>query len=87
MTGGVRGVGAVPTTMAGDDTVIRSARNAFMVLLVLLFAVSTYQFYTIGGLTTPIGVLWVAGVGTFYLSKWYYGRQATAGATEQTEKD
>jgi hypothetical protein len=73
--------------MAADDTVLRSARNAFMVLLLLLLAISTYQFYTIGGLTTPVGVLWVAGAGAFYLSKWHYGRQNDDDAVAQTEKD
>jgi hypothetical protein len=57
-----------------DDTVLRSARNAFLVVLVLLVALSTYQFYTIGGITGPIAAIWVAAAGTFYLSKWHYGR-------------
>jgi hypothetical protein len=61
-----------------DAIVLRSARNAFLVVLLLLVGVSTYQFYTIGGITGPIAVLWVAGAGAFYLSKWYYGRRDPA---------
>jgi hypothetical protein len=66
-----------------DDAVLRSARNAFMVLLLLLLAISTYQFYTVGGLSTPVAVLWVAGAGVFYISKWHYGRQSGAAETEK----
>lgn len=88
MTGGITVVHAVAGAMPADDAVLRSARNAFMVLLLLLLAISTYQFYTTGGLTRPVGVLWVAGAGTFYLSKWHYGRQDSDDAVaEQTEKD
>jgi hypothetical protein len=73
--------------MPADDIVLRSARNAFLVLLVLLLGISTYQFYTTGGLTTPIALLWVAGAGVFYLSKWRYGRQTGGDTPTQTEKD
>jgi len=59
-----------------DDVVmLHSARNAYLVVLVLLVAISTYQFYTFGGLSDPIAVLWVAGAGSFFLSKWYYNYQ------------
>lgn len=88
MTGGVTVVRPVAGAMPADDAVLRSARNAFMVLLLLLLAISTYQFYTIGGLTRPVGIMWVAGAGSFYLSKWHYGRQdSDAAVAEQTEKD
>jgi hypothetical protein len=60
--------------MPDDQVVLRSARNGYMILLVLLFAISTYQFVTIGGITPPIILLWVAAAGVFYASKWYYGR-------------
>ncbi len=74
--------------MPADDIVLRSARNAFLVLLLLLLAISTYQFYKFGGPTMPVGVLWVAGAGAFYLSKYHYGRKDSGDATgEQTEKD
>jgi hypothetical protein len=58
-----------------DDVVLRSARNAFLVVLLLLVGISTYQFYTIGGITSPVAAIWVAAAGAFYLSKWHYGRQ------------
>jgi len=81
----VTGARAESGTMPADDAVLRSARNAFGVVLVLLFAISTYQFYTIRGVTRPIAVLWVAAAGVFYLSRYYYRRQAAGGA--ETEKD
>ncbi len=58
-----------------DDIVLRSARNAYLVVLLLLVGVSAYQFYTIGGITGPVAVIWVSAAGAFYLSKWYYQRQ------------
>jgi hypothetical protein len=72
-----------------DRTVLRSARNAFGVMLLVLLGISTYQFYAIGGVTTPVALLWATGAGVFYLSKYYYGRQATdtAEPATQTEKD
>jgi hypothetical protein len=68
--------------MPADDVVLYSARNAFGVVLLLLFAVSTYQFYTIRGVTRPVALLWIVAVGVFYLSKYYYGHQSG-----ETEKD
>ena len=66
-----------------SDEVLRSARNAFLVLMVLLVAISTYQCFSFGGVTDPVAVMWVVGAGAFYASKWYYGRGAdpTAGET------
>ena len=61
-----------------DDIVLRSARNALLVVFLLLVAVSTYQFYTMGGITSPVAAIWVAAAGVFYLSKWYYGRRDPA---------
>jgi hypothetical protein len=61
--------------MPADDIVLLSARNSFLVLLLLLLAISTYQFYTIRGVTNPVAAMWVTAAGVFYLSKWYYGRQ------------
>jgi hypothetical protein len=57
-----------------DDVVLRSARNAYLVVLVLLVGLSAYQFYTIGGITNPVAAIWATAAGGFYLSKWYYGR-------------
>lgn len=51
---------------------MRAARNAFLVLLIVLFAVSVYQFITDGGFLA--GALWILGVVVFYGSKYYYKR-------------
>jgi hypothetical protein len=59
----------------GDD-VLRSARNAYLVVLLLLVGISVYQFVTIGHITAPIAAVWIAAAGVFYLSKWYYGRES-----------
>jgi hypothetical protein len=59
----------------GDD-VLRSARNAYLVVLLLLVGISVYQFVTIGRITAPIAAVWIAAAGVFYLSKWYYGRES-----------
>jgi hypothetical protein len=72
--------------MPDDDIVLLSARNSFLVLLLLLLGISTYQFYTIAGVTAPVAAMWVTAAGVFYLSKWYYGR-GEATATSTTEKD
>jgi hypothetical protein len=69
-----------------DDNVLRSARNAYLVVLLLLVAISAYQFFAIGGITRPVAAIWVTAAGVFYLSKWYYGRQG-AGASPGTGKD
>jgi hypothetical protein len=72
--------------MPDDDIVLLSARNSFLVLLLLLLGISTYQFYTIRGVTRPVAAMWITAAGVFYLSKWYYGRQTDA-STATTEKD
>jgi hypothetical protein len=63
---------------------MRSARNAFLVLLVVLVGISTYQFYSFGSITAPVAVMWVVGAGTFYASKWYYGRSDGADGTGES---
>lgn len=68
--------------MPPDDVVMRAARNAFLLLLLALVVISTYQFATTGGLAPEIGAIWVVGVGTYYGSKWYYGRQTDATSAE-----
>lgn len=77
--------------MPADDAVLRSARNAFLVVLVLLLAISIYQFVTLGTVSTAVLLLWAAGAGVFYASKVYYRRQDETLATEsesiETESD
>lgn len=76
--------------MPDDDIVLRSARNSFLILLLVLLGFSTYQFYSFGGVTTPVAAMWITGAGVFYLSKYYYGRQKSSEAdmtVAQTEKD
>jgi len=65
-----------------DDIVLQSARNAYLVVLLLLVGISAWQFYTIGGITNPIVAIWIAAAGVFYLSKWYYGRQESEDTQE-----
>lgn len=65
--------------MPADESVLRAARNAYLLILLALVAVSTYQFVTTGGLAPEIAAIWVVGVGTYYGSKWYYGRQGDDG--------
>lgn len=57
-----------------DIIMLQSARNAYLVVLLLLVGLSAYQFYTTGGITDPVAALWIVAVGVFYASKWYYGR-------------
>jgi len=70
--------------MPADDLVLRSARNAFLALLLVLVAISIYQFITVGSVTPAIAVVWVTGAGVFYVSKWYYGRDGGAEAAAET---
>lgn len=57
------------------DSPMRAARNAFMVLILVLLGLSVYQFVFVeaGGLTIP--ALWTLGVVVYFLSKLYYDRQ------------
>lgn len=76
--------------MAVDEVMLRAARNAYLLILIALVAVSTYQFVTIGGLAPEIAAIWVVGVGTYYGSKWYYGSResgADDAATDGGESD
>lgn len=66
-----------------DDVVLRSARNAFLALLLVLVAVSTYQFVTIQRITPELAAVWITGAGAFYASKWYYGRQPAADTDDE----
>lgn len=59
--------------MPVDDPVMRSARNGYLVLILVLLGLSIYQFVTDGGFLA--GALWVVGVAVFYVSKYYYQRQ------------
>jgi len=61
--------------MVEADPVMRAARNAFLVVILLLLGVSTYQFFTIDSITRPIALLWIVAVLAFYGSKHYYRRQ------------
>lgn len=61
--------------MPVDLDLLRAARNAFLLILVTLVAISVYQFFTLGRITTVVAVVWIVGAAGFYGSKWYYGRQ------------
>lgn len=52
--------------------VLRSARNGYLVLIVLLVVISIYQFLQVGTVRPSIAILWIVGAGTFYLSKYKY---------------
>ena len=56
--------------MDATDPRMLAARNGFIVLFVVLFGVSVYQFVTDGGFLA--GSLWVLGAAVFYVSKYYY---------------
>lgn len=70
--------------MAVDDIVMRSARNGYLVLILVLLVLSIYQFLTGGGFLA--GGLWVVGVAVFYASKYYYRRQEGAEESEGVEE-
>lgn len=72
--------------MAADD-VLRSARNAFLALLLVLVVVSTYQFVTIQRITPELAAVWITGAGVFYASKYYYGRQGDETDGDASESD
>jgi hypothetical protein len=67
--------------MAVDETVLRSARNAFLALMVGIIVVGIYQFATAGRVSVAVAAIWVLGAATFYASKYHYGR-SNAAATE-----
>ena len=59
-----------------DDAVLLSARNGFLVCILVSLAVGVFQIAQQG--TASLGILatWVAGVLAFYGSKLYYDRRA-----------
>lgn len=61
--------------MAKVDPVMQAARNGFLVLIVVLLAVSVYEFVYVdqSGLTVP--ALWTLGAVVYFASKYYYERQ------------
>lgn len=66
--------------MAVDETVLRSARNAFLALMVGIIAVGLYQFVTAGRISLAVAAIWVLGAATFYGSKFHYGRSGDDGS-------
>ncbi len=62
--------------MEMDDPAMLAARNAFLVLIVVLFAFSVYQFAFVRDATPTGAVLWALGAGVFYFSRYYYRKQA-----------
>lgn len=62
--------------MAVDEEVLRSARNAFLALMLVTVAVAVVQFVTRGSIAPAIAVIWLVGAVVFYASKWHYGRRA-----------
>jgi len=62
--------------MEMDDPAMLAARNAFLVLLVVLFAFSVYQFAFVEDATPTGAVFWALGAGVFYFSRYYYRKQA-----------
>jgi len=76
--------------MVEADPVMRAARNAFMVLILVLLGLSVYRFVYVedGGLTVP--ALWTVGIVVYYASKYYYQRQESPrsdGAEEGTSAE
>lgn len=62
--------------MAVDEAVLRSARNAFLALMIGIIAVGIYQFVTSGRVSVAVAAIWILGAATFYGSKYHYGRSA-----------
>ena len=73
--------------MAADLLVLRSARNAYLLVLLALVGTSTYQFATTGGITPAVALLWIVAAGGFYLSKWYYRRSGSEEAIDGDGND
>lgn len=57
-----------------DDPAILAARNAFIVLLVVLFGLSVYQFAFVENGDMMAAALWTLGAAVFYVSRTYYRR-------------
>lgn len=64
--------------MVEADPAMRAGRNAFLVLFVVLMALSLYRFFFVeaGGLL--VAGLWTLGAVVFYASKYYYTREEGA---------
>lgn len=69
--------------MATPGPALLAARNAFIVLFVVLFGLSVYQFVTEGGFLA--GALWTLGAASFYASKYYYRWRGTGVEPESSE--
>lgn len=68
--------------MAVDENVLRSARNAFLALMVGIIVVGLYQFVTAGRISLAVAAIWVLGAAAFYGSKYHYGRSDGASAED-----
>ncbi len=62
--------------MEMDDPAMLAARNAFLVLLVVLFGFSVYQFAFVDDAPPTGAALWALGAGVYYFSRYYYRKQA-----------
>lgn len=65
---------ALDGPMPVEDAVLRSARNAFLALMLVALAVGVYQFVTSGRIAPGTALIWAVGAAVFYASKYYYGR-------------
>jgi hypothetical protein len=68
-----KALAALVGAMAVDDAVLRSARNAFLALMLVAVGVGVYQFVTAGRIAPGTAVIWVVGAAVYYVSKYYYG--------------
>jgi hypothetical protein len=71
-----KALAALVGAMAVDDAVLRSARNAFLALMLVAVGVGVFQFVTSGAIAPGTAVIWATGAAVFYVSKYYYGRAA-----------
>jgi uncharacterized membrane protein YccC len=63
----------VGRSMTVDDAVLRSARNAFLAVMLAAVGVGVYQFLTAGTIPPGTAVIWLVGAAVFYASKYHYG--------------
>ena len=68
--------------MGTPDPVMAAARNAFVVLIVVLLGLSIYEFAAGEG-DLLAATLWTLGVVVFYVSKAYYQRTSAAAIPER----
>jgi hypothetical protein len=73
--------------MAVEMAVLRSARNAFLVLLLTLVGLAVYEFVSLGTVRPGTAIAWVAGAAVYFGSKWYYGRQDAGSAGDGPDTD